>query len=66
MRNLDSGEERIEDLGTKAVLRTIARKVHCRSFTYFIGIDRNRSRRIIDHRINNGYIATQDQGISEA
>jgi hypothetical protein len=28
MRNLDSGEERIEDSGTKAVLRTIARKVH--------------------------------------
>jgi hypothetical protein len=28
MRNLDSGEERIEDSGTKAVLRTIARKIH--------------------------------------
>jgi hypothetical protein len=28
MRNLDSGEERIEDSETKAVLRAIARKVH--------------------------------------
>jgi hypothetical protein len=28
MRNLDSGEERIEDLGTKAVLSTITREVN--------------------------------------
>jgi hypothetical protein len=28
MRNLDSGEEKIEDLGTVASLRRIARKVH--------------------------------------
>jgi hypothetical protein len=28
MRNLDSGEEKIEDLGTVASLRRIGRKVH--------------------------------------